>query len=1413
MEDDDEFGDLYTDVLQPFASSSSSSVQQPHHPSVEPPQPFRPPIDLNLNLKSDVEDTMLRAPSINSVLPVNETDETLVPGPPPAVSVDSVTNNSIIPGEVVVVDDAVARTRVSLSGDLKLRDGVVEDSNSNLNLNYGVGESGNDVVMKQSCGEVENLMEKDVTFDIEEGNMGMEDVGSEPMIPGLESSVPIGGTMGDVDNVDASMGVRSLGGDGVDEDDAAGGDGDDWDSDSEDDLQIVLNDNNHGPLAMERGGMGGGDDDEDEDGLVIVTNDDPNQVMEEQEWGEDSAQVADGERKEVGEAGKVGAGIVAPQKIGYNTHGYHPFHSQFKYVRPGAAPIPGATTSGPGGVPGQVRPPISMGPMPGRGRGDWRPMGLKTGTPMQKNFHSGFGGPNWGGNTAGRGFSGGGGLEFTLPSHKTIFEVDIDSFEEKPWKYPNVDISDFFNFGLNEDTWKDYCKQLEQLRLESTMQSKIRVYESGRAEQEYDPDLPPELAAAAGIHEVPSSDNASSGKLGQGDLPKGSARVRPPLPTGRAIQVENGYGERLPSIDTRPARNRDSDAIIEIVLQGSLDDDVSAGNDIPNRSDNDTSKEDFGGVADTAPVNPECSDNFPQTYNDRKREPVEPRMPQLGSVSDDIPDRNGVLPFPPGPPVRNVASSANIREYPDDDPSAGYEERRIHGRTHDRSPRKTLGGSGRDKKYLNNDPEESVESMDSKNSLPLSSPAAVRDAQESSFEQRDVDDQDELVLADGSPGTEKDETTSNVLATTDTPEDGSTKKQTISSRSEQPFVQELDDGEDSKAARSSDNSRARSGSSRDYQKRRDGVEEEVMQGHSTRMGSVKRHFDEKEQGVHRRNRDGRQELERNRMAVKGREDTYSYREFDPNPVHLHMRADGYDRRKERDNSDMVWQQRDDDPYSRRIKTEETRKRERGDEMQPRHRSKIRESDRSDKDEPIHLRKQMDNGSHRVYYEKDVGPRHREREDSLKGRYEHIDDYHGKRKKDEEHLRRDHVDKEEILHGHRENMNRRKRERDEVLDPRKREGQQRHLDDHHSVRHKDEGWLQRERGERQREREDWQRLKQSHEEIIPKRERDEGRSVTRSGRVSEDKGWVGHPKLKDDSKGSDKDYQYKETLRHIEPAKRRDRIEDEGSHHGGNEDIYARGNQLSNGERRSRQERLSIRNDRSINVSEDVRVHDKKHRESARRNKEFEGGDNSTLVSSKRHQEEHGIQNNETGLKGSTEQGFGEHKNLVQHPLSRKQREGASDDEQHDSRRGRSKLERWTSHKERDFSIKSKSSTLKFKEMDKNNIRSLEGTKHSDEPFKPAETLDIQHPSAEEKDAADPEAKDGDTKPLDDRHLDTVEKLKKRSERFKLPMPSEKEAITIKKVESEVLPSVKSVTLEESEIKPERPARKRRWISS
>ena len=43
---------------------------------------------------------------------------------------------------------------------------------------------------------------------------------------------------------------------------------------------------------------------------------------------------------------------------------------------------------------------------------------------------------------------------------RTILDVNIESFEEKPWRYPEVDVTDYFNFGLKEDSWKQYCISL-----------------------------------------------------------------------------------------------------------------------------------------------------------------------------------------------------------------------------------------------------------------------------------------------------------------------------------------------------------------------------------------------------------------------------------------------------------------------------------------------------------------------------------------------------------------------------------------------------------------------------------------------------------------------------------------------------------------------------------------------------------------------------------------------------------------------------------------------------------------------------------------------------------------------------------------------------------------------------------------
>ncbi|XP_043702823.1 FIP1[V]-like protein isoform X2 [Telopea speciosissima] len=1264
MEDDDEFGDLYTDVLRPFSSSDPS--QPPIFSFAVSGSSANPSSDPNNH--SDDEKFLFGAPnSSSSVLTYNAKKEERDQIPEESNYGASNWTDSKKVDEIEEKDEEEQDKVTARASDSQLSNSSKADLTIDLDNGAVELQQAEDVRVSETldafdkseineakgeeAGDKDGVLIDDggVFLEEEAGSkvdivVGIDDMDSEPIIPGLSGGSFIPGVFDDSGNGGSAKAAAAR----TEDRDGAR---DDWDSDSEDDLQIVLNDNT-GPPGMDRKeGMGSDDEDEDGEDLIIVADGDQHHPpMEEQEWGDDSAQAPDGERKEGGDTVKANGGMVnaVGARIGYSNHGYHPHHSQFKYVRPGAAVMPGGSFVGPGGVSGQVRPPITMGPVAGRGRGDWRPSGIKAAPTMQKSFHSGFG-PAWANNSVGRGF--GGGLEFTLPSHKTVFDIDIDTFEEKPWRHPGVDTADFFNFGLDEEKWKDYCRQLEQLRLEATMQSKIRVYESGRSEQDYDPDLPPELAAAAGIHDA-SAENAHPGKtdgaqsdlLGQG---RGAARVRPPIPTGRAIQVEGGYGERLPSIDTRPPRIRDSDAIIEIVLQDSNDDDPITDNGNLEQEENDSQgKHCNGGGDEVENMGQTDSDYFgdrlPQTYNGRKREVVGRRTSFMGPVHNNIHEGDGILPFPPEAPMQyRPGSKGRSHTYPGGMYGIPHEEREPPDAAHDRyhagtaehghdqvpSPRERVN------RFQDSQKEKSGESSDRKQT-PESSPITEKAAKESSVEPIDAMPHD-LVLADRSTEADGEEMATESVVPSDTIGDGNllniVEKQKLSSRVEQPIVQDIGDGDDLRVTCSSDNSKARSGSSRGYQKRREDDEEEVVQdGRSRRMIDVKRHRNDEEHSFRRGDdygRDSKHEVDHNRIAAKGREDPYhSYprRDWDPSSAHYsRMKAEGFERPKERDKSIVAWQRRDDETHGRRGKDEETRKHERVEEMGSRHRSKVREGERSDKDEHLHSRKRLDNGDWRGRADKEVGPRLRERDDTLTSRHENVDDPHSKRRKDEEHQRREQAEKEETLHGYRarEQTSRRKRERDDVLDQRRRDEQSRgrdRPDDHRSSRHRDESW-------RQRERDDRQRLKQPHEDSLSKRESEEGRGSSRSGRGLEDKICPVNVRAKDETKGlgSDKDYQLKDKRQLSEQVKKRDRIEDETpSQHRG------RDNRSNMEERSSRHERSGSHNDHPVNVSDRHWMHKERHKDSRRKSKEYEGGDQNTLGPAKRKQENSSAHQNE-----------------------------------------------------------------------------------------------------------------------------------------------------------------------------------------
>jgi len=47
----------------------------------------------------------------------------------------------------------------------------------------------------------------------------------------------------------------------------------------------------------------------------------------------------------------------------------------------------------------------------------------------------------------------------------TIYDIDLDSLEEKPWREVGADITDWFNYGFDEQSWRDYCSAQVRVRV------------------------------------------------------------------------------------------------------------------------------------------------------------------------------------------------------------------------------------------------------------------------------------------------------------------------------------------------------------------------------------------------------------------------------------------------------------------------------------------------------------------------------------------------------------------------------------------------------------------------------------------------------------------------------------------------------------------------------------------------------------------------------------------------------------------------------------------------------------------------------------------------------------------------------------------------------------------------------------
>ncbi|KAL0223010.1 hypothetical protein P9112_002400 [Eukaryota sp. TZLM1-RC] len=91
---------------------------------------------------------------------------------------------------------------------------------------------------------------------------------------------------------------------------------------------------------------------------------------------------------------------------------------------------------------------------------------------------------------------------------RSIYDFDIDQDPEKAWRRPGADMSDYFNYGFTEDTFRLYCQRQADFRVAARFRKPQQVtptrtrYERPAAyppPSAYDEELPPGVSSSGGF--------------------------------------------------------------------------------------------------------------------------------------------------------------------------------------------------------------------------------------------------------------------------------------------------------------------------------------------------------------------------------------------------------------------------------------------------------------------------------------------------------------------------------------------------------------------------------------------------------------------------------------------------------------------------------------------------------------------------------------------------------------------------------------------------------------------------------------------------------------------------------------------------------------------------------------------------
>ena len=152
--------------------------------------------------------------------------------------------------------------------------------------------------------------------------------------------------------------------------------------------------------------------------------------------------------------------------------------------------------------------------------------------------------------------------EFLQLGHGGIFDVDLDNIDVAPWRKPGADVSAYFNFGMNEHTWRQYASDVRHARLELALQEKIQTV-GDDDDIAYPHGPPPEMLMQRAMDAPGGSFGGPPGPgggfappppagppppdqpMGRGGFPPHGSPMGPPPPTGPPGADFGGPGAML----------------------------------------------------------------------------------------------------------------------------------------------------------------------------------------------------------------------------------------------------------------------------------------------------------------------------------------------------------------------------------------------------------------------------------------------------------------------------------------------------------------------------------------------------------------------------------------------------------------------------------------------------------------------------------------------------------------------------------------------------------------------------------------------------------------------------------------------------------------------------------------------------